>query len=336
MQMKFYLSVLTLSLLSVNVSAECKERLGALDFGSGTTKALVVEVDRCQKTLGAVLLEERLAIAFNEALEKSSDNKIPNEIVKTSIVQYQQLVQKMKELKVNKINAVATSVFRVAQNGGEVIAEISKAIATPIEIIPQEREAELGYWSALAAKGLRPNERVIVWDIGGGSMQMYSKRQGKVYIYNGDMASVSFKNRVISEIQKNDPKTQSSPNPLGTKRNAAVKLASEHAKKNTPEFFKENAQKYRWIGVGGVLSLSVQGQTKKDAKTFSKKELERALSKRSFLSDTQIESEYRVTDITNLALVLGYMQQLKVTEIETAKVTLGQGLIFEQLQSLKE
>lgn len=314
--------------------AECITRSGALDFGSGTTKALVIEVDRCQKKLGRTLFEERVATPFNEALEKSPDGKIPESVVRQQLGVFQELVKKMRSHNPQEILAVATSVYRMAKNGEAVARSLSKDLGISLEVISQEREAELGYWSALAAKGLQPNERVVVWDIGGGSMQMFSLREGKTHIYKGDLASVSFKNRVLSEILKKDVKTVTSPNPLKGKSQEAVKLAAQHARENVSPFFKENAQRFRWIGVGGVLSMSVQDQSNKGASHFSRSELERNLKKRAFLRDEQMESEYKATDVTNLALVLGYMQQLKIPRVETAKVTLGQGLVYQRALSL--
>ena len=124
----------------------------------------------------------------------------------------------------------------------------------------------------------------------------------------------------------------SSPNPLARQREAAVQLAKNHAYLHVPSFFKEHAQKARWLGVGGVLSMSVQRQVKKGAAEFNSEELAETLKIRSVLSDAQIESDYHVTDISNLALVLGYMQALKIPQVETVQASLGQGLIYSGLQ----
>ena len=316
---------------------ECLEKHAAMDFGSGTTKALVAEVDVCEKKILKVLYEQRLALALNEALEKSVDQKVPLAVVETSRLALQKMFDEVRAFHPQKTFAVATSVFRVAKNGKELAQKISELLGAPIQIITQEREAELGYWSALAQKETLPRPDFIVWDIGGGSMQMYAQHQEKIKMFKGDLASVTFKNRIIEELQFKKPQEVSSPNPLGLNKNAAVQLAKNHAALKVPAFFKNQPQEARWIGVGGVLSMSVQKQVDQKASAFSLADLEKTLTERSFLKDDQIKSDYRVSDISNLALVLGYMKALGIQKVETVQASLGQGLIYKNLknQSLK-
>ncbi|WII71987.1 hypothetical protein QJS83_16105 [Bdellovibrio sp. 22V] len=313
----------------------CQEKQGALDFGSGTTKAFAAVVDVCEKKIVQVLYEDRLALAFNEALEKSEKKEIPLAMIEESAPRIQNMLEKMKEHDVKKVTGIATSVFRVAKNGKTAIALLAKKISVPIEIISQDKEAELGYWSALSKKNFSAKDPVIVWDIGGGSMQMYARRKGRVYIYEGNLASVTFKNKILEVLQFKDPKKFSSPNPIGAQRQAALQLAKNHAYLNVPLFFKNEAAKAHWIGVGGVLSMSVQRQVAKGQDSFSQEELDRVLKERAQLSDAQIDSDYRISDISNLALVLGYMQALKIAKVETAQASLGQGLLLYNLHHIK-
>lgn len=150
-------------LIASNQSSTCSDIYGSLDFGSGAMKALVVEVDTCTKKINKTLLEENIPTDFNDALEKSPDHKIPDEKVKNLIPIFKDTLKKMKSLNTKNIYAVGTSVFRTAKNGEQVIKDLSQIIDVHIELISQDREAELGYWSALADKGLQTNEKVIVW-----------------------------------------------------------------------------------------------------------------------------------------------------------------------------
>lgn len=309
---------------------DCEQRQGTLDFGSGTTKAVAAVVDVCQRRVVEVIYEHRLPLALSEALEKNLKQEIPEEVVTAALPQIQIIVTKMHSLKVQKITAVATSVFRVARNGNTIARQISQKIGIPIQVISQSREAELGYWSALWNKG-GENPDTVVWDIGGGSMQMYMRRQGKVHIYKGNLASVTFKNKVLEVLQFQNPKTVSSPNPIGRNREAAIQLAKNHAYLNVPKVFKAIAQRATWIGVGGVLSMSVQRQTKSGASDFTQEELSQALKERVYLRDAEIDSDYRVSDISNMALVLGYMQALGIKKVETVQASLGQGLLMYSL-----
>ena len=159
---------------------------------------------------------------------------------------------------------------------------------------------------------------------------MWAKEQNKTEIFTGTLAAVTFKNRIIREIQKKDPKTTNSPNPLGAQFSNAVVLATEDAKAQVPNFFREKAEKAHWIGIGGVLALSAQNQVKEGADEFSQTALEQTLKKRAGLKDSQIEGDYATTEITNLALVLGYMKALKIEKVKTVEASLVQGWLLSQ------
>lgn len=327
--MKIAASLLIVFFAHFVFAADCHENRGALDIGSGTTKGLVAEVDTCEKKIIKVLFENHIAIAFNEALEKSNNQTLPDAAIENAIPQMQALVNRMQELKPTSIRAVATSVFRVAHNGTEAAAKLTRALHFPVTVISQEQEAQLGYLSALSQKEVSAKENVIVWDIGGGSMQMYSRSGHKSHLFEGDLASVTFKNKILEVLQFKDVKSSSSPNPLGRNREAAIQLAKNHAYLNVPAYFKQAAEKSRWIGVGGVLSASIQDQVNPKGDSFTQENLAATLEKNSMLTDEQIGGDYRTTQVSNLALVLGYMKALGIKKIETAKVSLGQGILTE-------
>lgn len=320
------------SVFSYALASECLVTQGALDIGSGSTKSVVAVVDTCQKKIQKVLFEENMPVPFSEAHETSTDQKIPEAFVKEQLPRLKALSQRMREHGAVSIHALATSVFRRAKNGDEVMKKISEAISGSVQMISQEDEARLGYWSALSQRPSRPNEQIVVWDIGGGSMQMItqSKTEMGLSIYQGELAAVNFKNRVINEIQKKDAKAQNSPNPLGSKWAEAVKLSEAYAKENVPSEFQKLSGQVTWIGIGGVLYNSVREQTKVK-NTYQVKDLQKALKKRSQLNDQQLGGDYAPTDVTNLALVAGFMQSLKIKKVETVKASLAQGWLLFQL-----
>lgn len=308
------------------------ENRGALDIGSGTTKFLALRIDVCHKKILEVLFQERLALAFNEAYERAADQRIPKEFLASAEKQIETVLERMKEKKLHSLKAVATAVFRNAKNGREVISSLSAKWHVPIQIISQEEEAELGFWSVLAEKSWSPEQTsVVVWDIGGGSMQIYAWNRGRPHIFKGDLASVSFKNEVLKTLFFQQPDQVSSPNPLGRQKDAAVQIAKNHAVLQVPKHFKELPVTTQWVGIGGVLSLSVQKQVQADSSAFTQEKLAATLAARAGLSDAQIQSEYKVTDITNLALVLGYMKGLNIPSLHTVPGSLGQGLLYRDL-----
>ncbi len=66
--------------------------------------------------------------------------------------------------------AYATSAVRDAANGAEFAAAIYRETGVPVEIVPGELEAELGFLG-VAATLTDPGEQILVVDIGGGSTE---------------------------------------------------------------------------------------------------------------------------------------------------------------------
>lgn len=314
---------------------DCLRRAGALDIGSGSTKALAAELDVCEDRVVRILFQKNIPLAFNESLGRSSSGLIETKLIKEAGAKIAALVKEMRELKIEKVSAAATSVFRKAANGEAAAADIGRAAGIPVKILSQAEEAAVGARSALSKLPKQGDAKapLVVWDIGGGSMQMWSRDGAETRLFEGDLAAVSFKNRVLRELQGKDPKEVASPNPLGKSRGRAVRLAKEDARAKVPEFFRRNAARARWVGIGGVLAISVQEQAAPGLRAFSRGEVSRALQARAVLRDEQIAGDYRATEVTNLALVLGYMETLGLRNIETVEVSLAEGWLFESVST---
>lgn len=334
--MKSVFLILILLSFSPAFANPCHQNLGAFDIGSGSTKAFAALVDTCEERILETLIDEKIQISFKEGLEKSATNDISQALIAEATTKIGKLVRRMKEKKVTSISAVATAAFRTAKNGKLAAAKISKGLEIPVAVITQEQEANLGALAALTQipKGERGRRLIFVWDIGGGSMQMWTRdKMKKPLLFTGDLASVGFKNQIIREIQMKDPKKISSPNPLGKDYLRAVEHARLQAQKKVPVQFKKESSKARWLGIGGVLAISVQRQVDPSAQFFTRETLEKTLKARAFLKDSEIASDYKTTEISNLALVLGYMKALGIEKVETFDASLAQGWIFHQLKS---
>ena len=339
--MKFWLSAfiaLTFSFLTScsnpvrrPSSDSCYEKRGVMDVGSGSTKAMVAVVNTCQKRIQQILWQDQQAIAFNDDFERSAARELSDVILSEAEVKIRSLFTVMQTHQPVSLSAVATSVFRRASNGQAAADRLSSRLGFPIRVISQEEEAEIGYFSAMAAlPQSESSQPLIVWDIGGGSMQMISMGESGRIVFQGNLAAVSFKNRVIEEVQRKDLKTTTSPNPLRKDFSRAVEMATQHASTNVPETIRTISSRAKWVGIGGVLAISLKNQL--NNRHIVRGELRQTLQQRAHLSDDQLQGDFRSTEITNLALVLGYMEALHINEIETARVSLNEGLLFRSLQ----
>ena len=310
-----------------STQSACEETRGSVDMGSGSTKALVAVVDFCQKKILKVTFSEQTPIGFKDSLEESKDGRFDAETLEEAQVKYSALIAAMKELGAKSIKSVATAAFRKATNGAEAAVQIAGSTGVPITIISQTQEAELGVQSAVVLAGVAP-ESVAVWDIGGGSMQMSYIKDGKLQVFEGDLASVSFKNAVIKDLQKKNPEKVKSPNPLRAQRDKAVKLAQAHASRTASDELKTLSPNLKWLGIGGVWWHSVRKQSPENDSVVTTQEIEQSLKKRASLRDSEIGGNYAETEVTNLALVLGYMKALKIKEVQPIDAALNQGLLF--------
>ena len=180
---------------------------------------------------------------------------------------------------------------------------------------------------------LLPRSEIVLWDIGGGSQQIiFLNEKNEPVIYFGTLASVSFKNYIISTLQKKDFNTVQTPNPIGEK---TTKVAANYVEKTAHAIVPKEIQAHlrksniQVIGIGGVLSRSITSQV--EYKEYvTDKDIQRSLGKRLNMDDKAIGGEFPQTEISNLILVGGFMKGLKINQYRPVKASLIDGLWFEQ------
>ncbi len=324
-----FLIIITTFTLSFNLFAKCNQTRAAFDIGSGSTKMVVAEVNTCTGTIVKILLEEALKVKYKNRLAKTTDNKFPKDLQADGINALKKLMKMALKFNPTNYKAVATSAFRKALNAKQFIKNIKKETNLQIFIIDQSQEALLGFSSAVALSKSK-KEDIVVWDIGGGSSQISGYQNGKFQIYEGQVASINFKNLVIESVKGLDHKKTNSPNPLKMDGgNKALRLSKYLTSMYMPSWVSELFASKKIIGIGGVHYYSVRKQSIKEGKTYTTKQLQTAYNKRVSLTDSEIESkDYAATEITNMALVLGQLLELKAKTVQTMKIHMGHGLLI--------
>lgn len=328
--MKVYLYLILLCSFTITVPAfakSCQEvRLG-FDIGSGSTKMLVAKVDFCEHKILEVLHTESRPIAFNEDLEMSKDNNLSSGIIAIGLKNLTEMVALGRNYKPKKIYGVATSVFRKSQNGIDVIKGYARKVGVKLEVIPQLDEAMLGY---LSVRAFTQEKNIVVWDIGGGSMQMWSQQENQRPVsYLGELASVTFKNMVIEVIEMKDPDILLTPNPIGDKREQIIALARSYSRLHVPVDLKKAINEGTVVGVGGVHSQSIKNQLQLKEMKYSLEELDKAGQQQVQKSDKDLAGNYRATDVTNLLLVQGFMEGLGIKSVKIVDASLLQGVVLK-------
>ncbi len=326
--------VLTSCSFTMGRNSCVKERRGAFDIGSGTTKAVAVEVNTCHTPMATILWEESRALGLKEDLLKN--NKLSDEIYAEAQKVIGDLLQQLREHGVIHVSGVGTMALRQAPNGAEFLKSLGRKFDLPLRIITQKEEAALG---AMSARTLRPEvASEVIWDIGGASAQWVYKDQGQTQFILSDLASVSFKDQVLQATKKKSAQV-SSPNPLGKE---GLLKAQQIARSHAQSFSKNLASAISKsqgavLGIGGVHRFSVLGNLQKrefiapQAQSYTREQLASAIKKSYQLNDEQIGGEFAATDVTNLVLVYSQMSALGISQVEVAKGNLALGVVMQEM-----
>lgn len=134
-----------------------------LDFGTNTFNLLIAErKDRSFKIIHSSKQPVKLGRGGIQV------NRITPDAFERGFVAITNHMEVIKQYKVDKIRAFATSAIRNATNGQEFVDEVKRQFGFRVKVIGGKREADLIY------KGVRQaipfnNEKMMILDIGGGS-----------------------------------------------------------------------------------------------------------------------------------------------------------------------
>lgn len=292
------------------------------DVGSGSTKLTVLENSSCDKT-PKTLLNTSEKVDYKDDLLKTKNSEFSEQIQIAGLEALKKLKAEAVKLNVDEHKGVATAAFREAKNASQMLDKVKKSLDIPIEVISQEREAQLAY----QAVKLRESEpKILVWDIGGASFQItaYDLSKNEWNVFKGTLASVVFKDLVITKV-KSKPDLIT-PNPMTKEeikkaRKLIIKELGEHFKKSfvTKKTFK------KVIGVGGVLTQSVKRHLNKSV--FTAQEIDLWIQQNHNKTDAELNDKYAITVTTNMILVSEMMKILKIKSVEALDVALVEGLL---------
>lgn len=321
---KFFLIFL---LISFELQAECLVTRAAFDIGSGTTKMKVASVDTCTGTIKKIYLDKGEPVPFKDQLD--SKGILSESVTKLGVEVLTKMIQDAKKVGAKQFFAVATSAARDAKNFDAFKDRVFKKLNLKVRVIDQKEEALLGYYAVVSKVGQNQDD-LVVWDIGGGSMQMTTRNNNHYEIYQGQLASVTFKNHIVENIQQ---KRSVSPNPIGEAHyKSAFHDAKIVAKFSVPAVIKNKLKldKTKVIGIGGVHFYSIGGQLNlKEGQFYTKDMLKKNLSSRLSMTDQDLKSDYAQTEVSNLIMIEAFMHELNITKIEIAKINLADGLLIK-------
>ncbi|MEF2231579.1 MAG: hypothetical protein V3571_11670 [Pseudodesulfovibrio sp.] len=322
--------VSALALTGLARAADTMIRRAAFDIGSTSIKCTVADVDAGTGTLIKVVDTFTGKVDFAEDLARSYDGNLSREIMDQGQAALEALRQDALKLQARQFSAVGGACFRTARNGRAYFVTLQEKLGFPCRIISKQQASLLNY-HAVRLQADVPEPALLVWDIGGDSLQMTARnRDGSMTFHVDDLASVSFKNAVIRLIQGKDIAAATSPNPMDAAQvGDALRYAFAHAESSVPPAMADNLRNglMTVIGIGGVHYHSIPETLGTQPQPFTRQEVEEALHRWTGKPDAAFASEYAATRLTNLILVLGYMRAMDIRTVTPLSTNETYGLL---------
>lgn len=327
-RLQFVAALLGLCILAVGLQAKPIRR-AFFDIGSGTTRMIIADVDPRTSEV-KIVHEESQAVDYKLDLEVNKSENFSQEIMDKGVLALARMKWLALEKQSRQFSGAATSAFRTAKNGAQFAQFITQVLGIKVAVISQEDEARLGFLAAV--QGERTDiQDIVVWDLGGGSMQMVTAdKKGKYSYYFGDIASVSFSTYIIEKIQGKSLQQTASPNPIGKEDlPKAIKYAQSQARL-VPDAVREKLKNPKTvvIGIGGVHYYSIRNQVKMKGEEYTFEQVKDTTLIRTGKTDEEITGEYAKTEVSNLILVMGYMEELKIKTIKTKNINNAHGMLL--------
>jgi len=172
-------------------------RYAAVDIGSNSVRMLAAEVDASGQT--RVLAEERQVTRLGVSVFQHG--RISEDAMQFVTHVLAGMAQAYRKLDVFTVRAVATSAVRDAGNQHEFLDRASVALGTRVETISGQEEARLIHLGVQACWP-HPQKRVLIVDVGGGSMELILSDRGDLAAaYSKPLGAV----RLTEVFLKNDP-----------------------------------------------------------------------------------------------------------------------------------
>jgi exopolyphosphatase / guanosine-5'-triphosphate,3'-diphosphate pyrophosphatase len=294
----------------------------AFEIGAVNMKVKVAKVNICTNRIEVILYEDSIKFSLEDPLTEEKQ--------KVGIGQLLDFKKRATEFNPSIYVGATSQLLTEIPNGNSFLQKIKIAMQMDFTPLDLKTLAYLGFYVVVQDTGLLP-ENLVVWDIGGYQTRIISKgADGRYLTYLGKNASIQFKNLILEKIKKKDRKKYKSPNPIDNATFVkALALAKKWAREINPNLRKKmTSPLVKVMGIGGVHYSSVRPLANPRSKTYNRTELLSAIKKNLNKSDKDLQGEFRESQITNLILVLGYMEELNLEYIETSKVDLTEGLLI--------
>ena len=182
------------------------EALALVDLGSNATRVLLARISPGVEL--RILREERI----QTRLAGGPRGRLSADAVDETVAAVASFLRRARQIPEARVLAIATAAVRDAPNSALLIGRLREQEGLDVRVLAPDEEARLG---ALAASWSLPLARALVFDLGGGSLQL-------AYLDDGEIHSLgSYPLGAVSATQRFLRRDPPGPEEIGALRRAA-------------------------------------------------------------------------------------------------------------------
>jgi exopolyphosphatase/guanosine-5'-triphosphate,3'-diphosphate pyrophosphatase len=282
----------------------------AFDIGSGETKVTVADVDLVAQKVLKIKHQAFILVNLRGALETNGDGMLSEKSVRELNTAVRELQAQAKQHGAQESTGVASSIFRTAKNGSDVLLQMQQDTGLTAVLLPQEEEGEVGFATAVAVSNL-PRDKLVVWDSGSGSFQITSYIDGKMEVYGEEFAAVAAKKTLYN--LRNIPFESAPIHPVSIEE--AIQLVDTIQQQFTlpPEWISSEDKQV--VAIGGS-SIFAEAATALGKQTFTKEDVLQLILESCGKSTAELHHfPTPKSAVVLLALLYAVMEHSKIKEL---------------------
>ena len=301
------------------------EYLAALDIGSNSFHFVLARlVDQHLQ----ILHSEKYRVQLAQGLDQQ--NCLSKDAIKRGVETLEKLATSTQQITQGNFRAVATFTLRQATNASEFLKEAAKVFPFDIEIISGHEEARLIYQGVAFHR--QHNEQTLVIDIGGGSTECIIGQCHDVKRLDSlNIGCVSYQKLFFPD------------GAISRKRfDQAIRSASHQVDSIIKRFKKCGWQQA--IGTSGTIKaianiINADKEVPHPITLKDVKSLRKQLQSYNHCDDIDLpglKDSRKAVICSGVAVLLAVMECLEIDALDYCQYALREGVLFEQLESLRD
>jgi exopolyphosphatase/guanosine-5'-triphosphate,3'-diphosphate pyrophosphatase len=158
-------------------------RVAVIDIGTNSTRLFVADIAD-----GRVTRVDRQSRVTRLGRGVDLSGQLSSEAIEATCREIADYVEICRDAEVGRIDAIATSAVRDAENGDAFVAELRERFDLSARVLDGEEEARLTYLGATAERATA--EPALVIDIGGGSTELIVGHGDRIHFHTSLQAGV--------------------------------------------------------------------------------------------------------------------------------------------------